>query len=159
MKHIFVFEIMDDLNNKPVEVTVKDCKSIIDAFAKLKDNYGNVLLKSIGIKDIYHIDDIALDKAAPVAIGDLEAEAISDTEITIDHSPSNTATWYEYIIIAGDATLDATKSVRYTVNDLPITIAELTPETEYDVSVRACNSYGPSAFCAVVTETTEATEE
>jgi hypothetical protein len=152
----FIMEIMEAKNAKPIEVQITDSKSIVDALTNAKAIYGDVLIGGIKLDSRKLISEIHLDKAAPVAVGDLAGTVVSDTEIQFTHSASDTATWYEYIIVPTTDDLDATAAVRYTIDDLPITIDSLTAETTYDISVRAANSYGGSAYCTVVTKTTEA---
>ena len=144
-------------NSDSVKEVRGNAKSIGDALANIQGTYGDVLVKEFGyIGAEQTLSEIALEDSAPATPTNLALTVLSDTEISFTHDTMDRATWYEYICVAGDATADAETFVRYTASDLPVTISELTAETEYDVYVRACNNYGGSAWSAEATDTTEA---
>jgi len=129
--------------------------SVLDAIEKIIASEGDVMIYDINFPEPKKLSEIALEPSAPAAVSDLTATAASATEVVIDHTPIDRATFYEYTVAATGVDPLAADVVRYTAADLPLTVGDLTTATGYDFTVRAINAYGASAWCTPVTETTE----
>jgi len=99
------------------------------------------------------------DKAAPNAPTNLQAEAVSSTEVVLlwqDNSNNET----EFLVEGRTASETSFTPIGSTggANRTAVSISNLTPGTTYFFRVRANNTTGPSAYSNVVSVTTPASD-
>lgn len=130
-----------------------EVNTLLDALMALYSLEGDINVREIGMKQDRLLQEIIVEASVPAVPTGLTVTAISDTEVIIEHDIVPNATWYEYYI-TDETAYD--EYVQYKASDLPITVGELTAETEYTVQVRAANASGASAWSAGVADTTDA---